>query len=389
MKRLVHKGRMGCAVFLLLFLTVLPTSAGESIRIGLTLGITGKYSEMSDKQMKGFKLWESDVNKRGGLLGKKVRVIIYDDKSDPLTAKSLYEHLILNDKVDLVFGPYSSEITEAVLPITEKHGYPLLVSGASADRLWQKGYKYVFGVYSLASKYSVGFLELLVKNDLQDVAIVYADDSFSLDIANGTKKWAERFGLKVVLFEGFKEGTENLDTVAKKAMASKAKVLIVCGHFNESVKIRKSIKKINWQPKAYFASVGPAMPAFQANLKSDANYAFSSSQWEHSEETTILGSNEFYHAYTHTYNETPSYHAATAYASGQILEAAIKNARSIERKKLRAVLLSLDTITIMGRYGVDKKGMQIKHISVIVQWQNGEKKIVWPEGLKTANPIFR
>ena len=374
----------------LLFFIALPASAQEPlITIGVSLGLTGKYSEMSDMQMKGFKLWESAVNSRGGILGRKIKLIIYDDKSDPQTAKSLYEHLILNDKVDLAFGPYSSEITEAVLPITEKHGYPLLISGASADSLWQKGYKYAFGIYTPASKYSVGFLELLVRNDLQDIAILHAGDSFSKDIANGTKKWAERFGLKVVLFEGFKKGTENLDAVAKKAKASKAKVLIVCGHFNESVKMRKSLKKINWQPKAYFASVGPAMPAFHTNLKSDANYVFSSSQWEHHEETTIPGCKEFYHAYIHAYNEIPSYHAATAYASGQILEAAIKNAGSIEGEQLRAVLLSLDTISVIGRYSVDKKGKQIKHFNVIVQWQNEEKKIVWPEGLKTADPIFR
>ena len=284
MKRLVHKGRMGCAVFLLLFLTVLPTSAAESIRIGLTLGLTGKYSEMSDMQMKGFRLWESDVNREGGLLGRKVQVIIYDDKSDPQTAKFLYEDLILSNKVDLVLGPYSSGITEAILPVTEKYGYPVLASGASADSLWQKGYKYVFGIYAPASSYAVGFLELLLKNDLQNIAIVYADDSFSKDIASGTKKWAERFGLNVVLYEGFKKGAENLDDIAKKAKASKAQGLIVCGHFNESVNMRLSLKRINWYPRAYFASVGPAMAEFHGKLKYDANYVFSSSQWEHSEE---------------------------------------------------------------------------------------------------------
>ena len=389
MKRLVHKRRMGCAVFLLLFLTVLPTSAAESIRIGLTLGLTGKYSEMSDMQMKGFKLWEKEVNSRGGILGRKVEFIIHDDKSDPQTAKFLYEDLILSNKVDLVLGPYSSGITEAILPVTEKYGYPVLASGASADSLWQKGYKYVFGIYAPASKYTLGFLELLTKNDLQDVAIIHADDLFSKDIASGTKKWAERFGLNVVLYEGFKKGAENLDDIAKKAKASKAQVLIVCGHFNESVNMRLSLKRINWYPKAYFASVGPAMSEFHGKLKSDANYVFSSSQWEHSGGGKTPGCNEFYNAYIHVYNEEPSYHAATAYAGGQILEAAIKKAGSLDREKIRVILSSMDAISIIGRYGVDKRGAQIKHFNIIVQWQNGKKKVVWPEDLKTADPIFR
>ncbi|MDP2277624.1 MAG: amino acid ABC transporter substrate-binding protein [Nitrospirota bacterium] len=376
-------------MFLLLFLTVLPISAAESIRIGLTLGITGKYSEMSDMQMKGFKLWEKEVNSRGGILGRKVEFIIHDDKSDPQTAKFLYEDLILSNKVDLVLGPYSSGITEAILPVTEKYGYPVLASGASADSLWQKGYKYVFGIYAPAGKYTLGFLELLVKNDLQDVAIIHADDLFSKDIASGTKKWAERFGLNVVLYEGFKKGVENLDDIAKKAKASKAQVLIVCGHFNESVNMRLSLKRINWYPKAYFASVGPAMSEFHGKLKSDANYAFSSSQWEHSGGGKTPGCNEFYNAYIQGYNEEPSYHAATAYASGQILESAIKKAGSLDREKIRVILSSMDAISILGRYGVDKRGMQIKHFNLIIQWQNGKKKVVWPEELKTANPIFR
>ena len=389
MKRLLHKCRTAGVALLLLFFIALPASAQEPlIKIGVSLGLTGKYSEMSDMQMKGFKLWESNVNKKGGFLGKKVQIIIYDDKSDPQTAKSIYTQLILRDKVDLVFGPYSSGITEAILPVTEKYGYPVVVSGASADSLWQKGYKYVFGVYAPASKYTLGFLELLIKNDFQTVAIVYSDDAFSKDIAAGAKKWAERFVLKTVLYESFKKDTENLDFIALKAKASNAQALIVCGHFDESVNMRLSLKRIKWYPKAYFASVGPALPAFYAKLKSNVNYVFSSSQWEYGGGKTP-GCKEFYDAYTHAYNEAPSYHAAAAYASGQILEAAIEKAGSIDREKIRVILLSMDAISIIGRYGVDKRGMQIKHFNVIVQWQNGVKKVVWPNDLKTAEPAFR
>lgn len=374
----------------LLFFIALPASAQEPlIKIGVSLGLTGKYSEMSDMQMKGFRLWESDVNKRGGLLGKKVQVIIYDDKSDPHTAKSAYEYLILKDKVDFVFRPYSSGITEAILPVTEEHGYPVLATGASADSIWQKGYKNVFGIYAPASKYSLGFLELLVRNNFKNVAIVHADDAFSRDLAQGTKKWAERFGLNVLLFEGFKKDAENLVWVAAKAKAVKAQALIVCGHFNEAVNIRLAFKRIKWQPKAYFASVGPALSSFHAKLGADAEYVFSSSQWEHIESRKNPGCHEFYTAYIEAYNETPSYHAATAYAGGQILETAIIKAKSIEREKIRVILLSMDALNIIGRYGVDKRGMQVKHFNFIIQWQDGKKKTVWPEELKTSDPIFR
>jgi branched-chain amino acid transport system substrate-binding protein len=364
-----------------------PANASEVIKIGLSLGLTGKYSEMSNMQMKGFKLWEEHINSKGGILGKNVRLIIYDDKSEPQTAKSLYEHLILKDRVDFVFGPYSSEITEAILPVTEKYGYPVLASGASADRLWQKSYKYVFGIYIPASKYTIGFLELLAANNLNNIAIVHADDVVSLDIASGTKKWAERFGLKVLLMEGFKKGTKDLRHIAKKTKDSNADALIVCGHLDETIDMKLSLKNINWQPKIYYATVGPAMQDYYDKLNTDVNYTFSSSQWE--PYAKFPGSREFTDSFIKKYKEVPSYHAATAYAAGQILEAALKRLGNLERNRLRDILSAMDTITIIGRYGVDSKGMQSKHFNMIIQWQNGKKEIVWPKELRTAKPIFK
>ncbi|GER93191.1 hypothetical protein A45J_0926 [hot springs metagenome] len=372
---------------LVLFCLLSSVYAEEPIKIGVSLGLTGRYSEMSDMQMKGFKLWEHDINKKGGLLGRKVKVIIHDDKSDPLIAKNIYEDLILKERCDFVFGPYSSQITEAVVPITEKHHYPLLTSGASADRLWQKGYRYVFGVYTPASKYTIGFLELIAANNLNNIAIVYADDIVSIDIAEGAVKWAKRFGLKVVLMEMFKKGTRDLKYIALKVKDSNADALIVCGHLDESIDMRKSLKGIGWYPKVYYASVGAAMQEYYDALGIDANYTFSSSQWE--PYTRFPGSREFTDSFIKKYNAMPSYHAATAYAGGQILEAAIKKANSFDRAKIHDILLVMDIITIIGRYGVYTDGMQKRHFNLIIQWQNGKKEIVWPDEIRTARPIFK
>ena len=365
-----------------------PIEAAGPIKIGLTLGLSGKYSEMSDMQMKGLKLWEKEVNSKGGILGKSVQVIIYDDKSDTRVARSLYENLLSKDRVDLVFGPYSSQITEAILPVTEKNGYPVLVSGASADKLWEKGYKYVFGTYTPASKYAVGFLEMLVAQDLNDIAIVYADDLFSTDIASGTRKWAERFGLRTLLYEGFKD-TSNFDELARTVRAANVQVLIVCGHFDASVALRLSLKKIGWYPRAYFASVGPTMQAFYDRLKKDVENVFSSSQWERLITKPFPGCCEFHERFVKAYKKEPSYHAATAYAAGQILEAAVKRAGSLDRDKVRDMLASMEAMSIMGRYGVNRTGKQIKHFNLIIQWQNGRKEVVWPDVLRTAKPVFR
>ncbi|WP_040333587.1 amino acid ABC transporter substrate-binding protein [Candidatus Magnetobacterium casense] len=380
--------RLFIRILLFLLLPLLGLTAAEPIRFGVTLGLTGKDAELADMQKKGFLLWQKHVNKRGGILGRNVEIIVYDDNNTKDTAKLLYETLILKDKVDLLFGPYSSGITGAILPITEKYEYPVLVSGASADELWKQGYKYVFGIFIPASRYAVGFLEVAAGGGVTDIAIVYADDTFSKSIASGTKEWAERFGLRIALYKEFKKGKENLDDIASEAKASGAKGLIVCGHFNEAVAMRLSLENVRWIPKAYFASVGPVLQAYYDKLGTKANHTFSSSQWEYHESLNMPAGTEFYRAFINTYGTPPSYHAATAYAAGEIFEAAIAKAKTTDRKKIRHLLSKMNTMSILGKYGVDSTGMQIKHFTITIQWQNGRKEVVWPKELMTSTPVF-
>lgn len=360
--------------------------ASPPLRIGLTLGLTGKYAEMSEMQKKGFELWASEVNKKGGLLGREVKLIIHDDRSEPEVAKRLYESMIDKEDVDLIFSPYSSEITEAVAPIVERHGYPMIVSGASADRIWQKGYKYIFGLYTPASNYTQGFLELLVMNNIDDLAILYADDAFSVGVAEGTRKWAERLDLKVRYFKSFRKGVKGLESFLREAKASGAKVLILCGHLEESIQAKRSLKAIEWRP-IYFATVGPATDSFYEILGPDAELTFSSSQWEHT--TSFTHCTDFYESFLKTYGIKPNYHAATAYSAGQLIEQAVQKAKTTDREKIRKMLSLMESMTIIGRYKVDKSGLQTRHQNLITQWQGVKREIVWPEPVRTATPVLR
>jgi branched-chain amino acid transport system substrate-binding protein len=357
------------------------------LHLGVSMSLTGKYAQLGAMNEKAYRLWEKDVNRRGGILGHNVRLTIVDDQSDPVRARQIYEDLIVRQKVDLVLGPYSSEITEAVSDIAEQYRYPLLSSGGSADSMWQKGRKYLFGVYITASKYSIGMLELLVRADIGRIAIVATDDSFGKAIQAGTLDWARRFEVPVISSSDFKKGTPDIELRIRAAHASGADVLMIAGHFDDSVNARQALKKIGWTPKVFYATVGPAIQKYADVLKADADYAFSSSQWEPG--LSFPGTREFAKAFTEAYKIEPSYHAASAYAAGQILEAAIRKTHSLDREKLRDTLSSLDTMTVMGRYGVDRDGKQVRHFAVTVQWQKGKKEIVAPAELATAKPVWR
>ncbi len=374
-------------LLLILMASTAPADSSSPIKIGISLGLTGRYSEMSYMQIKALKLWERDVNAKGGILGRKVKIIAYDDRSDPNTAKFFYDYLINKMKVDLLLAPYSSELTYAVAPMFEKYGYPTIASGASADRLWEHAPKYLFGIISPASKFAVGFVEMIARHGFTSVAIAYSDDPFPADIANGTRKWVEEFGLKTVLFTEFKKGTRDLDGLAQKVRESHAQVLIVCGYYDDSINMRLAMKRIGWYPKVYYASVGPAIRTFHDKLGQDADYTFSSALWE--PHGKIPGSIEFYESYLKSYGQVPSYHAAEAYAAAELIEKAIKKAGSVDREKIREILSSMQTTTIVGRYGVDKTCKQVKHFPLIIQWQNGRKEIVWPKNLSTSKPLYR
>lgn len=379
--------RSALIVLVSLFTAIFPAHAVEPVKIGVSLSLTGKYAELGTLKFNAYKLWQQDVNQKGGILGKPVKLIVLDDQSEPNVAKALYERLIVEEKVDLVLGPYSSAVTSAVLPVTEKYGYPLLASGGAADEIWQQGYKHVFGVYIPASKYTVGFLELLVTNGISNIAMIAADDIFSQSVAAGAREWAKRYGLNVVFFETFKKGAKDLAPVVTRAKASNAQVFMVLGHFDESVDARRALKLSGWSPRVYYASVGPTTQKYYEMLKTDAELSFSSSQWEPS--TLLPGSKEFADIFEKTYGSPASYHAANAYAAGQILDAAVNKAKSFDRNKIRDVLSSLDTITIIGRYGVDHTGKQIRHFARTVQWQNGKREIVAPAEIMTAKPVWK
>jgi branched-chain amino acid transport system substrate-binding protein len=162
---------------------------------------------------------------------------------------------------------------------------------------------------------------------------------------------------------------------------------MVCGHMDESVNMVKALKRIDWRPDALYASVGPALQGFFDRSGPDSEHVFATSLWE--PRANYPGARQFNQAYIDAYHEAPGYHAGLAYAAGQVLEKAVNEVGSIDRKKVRNALFSLDTMTIIGRFGVDKTGKQVRQHTFIIQWQNGIKELVWPDQIKTAEPIFR
>jgi branched-chain amino acid transport system substrate-binding protein len=232
----------------------------------------------------------------------------------------------------------------------------------------------------------VGFLELVVLHGLDGIAVVYAKDPFSADLAKSSEKWIRRLGLNLVLYKGFKKGTKSLDTFAQKARENGADVLMVCGHMQEAVSMTRSLDRLNWRPRAFYASVGPALQSFYDQCGGQAEQVFATSLWE--PRANYPGAREFEKAYIKAYGNRPGYHAGLAYAAGQVLNEAVREAGSLDRDRVLSALFKMDTMTLIGRFGVDSTGKQVRQHTFIIQWQKGRKELVWPREIRTAEPLF-
>ena len=360
----------------------------KPIRIGVSLSLTGKYAEFGQPQQMAYRLWEEQVNQRGGILKRPVKVIIQDDKSDTETAIKIYQHFMDEEKIELIFGPYSSTITAAVAPWVEKRGYPMLAAGASSDEIWRKGYQYVFGVLTPSSRHMVGFFGLLSKTAIDRIAVVSIDDPFANAVAEGAKRWAPEYSLNIVDYRVLPKKEPDLLSAAQAARDAGAQILIMAGYFEESVAMRKILKKMGWTPKAFYASTGPTLQKYYDNLGVDAQGTFACTNWESKENLRLPGSADFLKSFRARYHETPSQHHALAYAAGEILEQAILKIGSVDRVALRQAMATMDINTIVGRYAVDRAGLQVKRLPLIIQWQGNKREVVWPEELRTADVVL-
>jgi branched-chain amino acid transport system substrate-binding protein len=362
--------------------------ASEPIRIGISLGLTGQYQQPATMHKRAYELWRDEVNARGGILGRTVELVILDDNSDPELAKKIYTEFVSAGSVDHILAPYSSQLTGAVAPIVDAAGFPMLAAGAAADDIWRKGYRNVFGILTPASRYTQGMLRLAHDGGLATVAILYSDDPFSEEIARGTRKWAPFLKLKVLVDVGFSRDAPDLTDAVRQARDAGVDVIVVAGFLKEAVHAREALTKLGWMPKAYFATIGPALSDWKTIFGNSADHTFATSLWEPNDSFAYPRSKEFAAVFNSRYGMEASYQAAAAYAAGQILEAAIESSESIDHDGVRAAISDLDTYTVLGRFAVDRTGMQVKRLDMIIQWQNGRKEIVWPDEIRTSSAIF-
>jgi branched-chain amino acid transport system substrate-binding protein len=370
------------------------------IRIGASVSVTGQFAELGQTQQRGQELCVRQVNARGGLLGRKVEIVTQDDRSQASDVVAIYEKLLGQDKVDLVFSPYSSPLTEAVANVTEKYRMPMIAAGAATTSIFKKGRKYIFMLLSPAEIYLEGLVDIAAKRGLKTIAILYEDTLFPKAIALGTVELAKKRGIKAVVVEAYPRQTTDFAPLLAKLKAANPDVVAAATYFNDAVAITRQMKAAGVNPKMHAVTVGGDVPKFYETLSRDAEFVYGASQWL-PELVTLRagglipiarqypGAREFTEDYGKAFPGAGlSYHTAQGYAACQILLDAVKRAGALDRDRIRNAILGFEGNTAYGAFKVDPDGFQIAHKMVMFQWQDGKKVIVWPEELAADRPRF-
>jgi branched-chain amino acid transport system substrate-binding protein len=353
--------------------------ADDEVVFGGAISQTGRFAEPAGRQVNAIKMWVDDVNGRGGLLGRKIKLVLLDDKSDTQTAVKLYEKLITEDKVDVLLAPYSSAITEAVANINERYKMPFVAYGAASSPIWEKGRKYIFSIVAVAEDYQKGALHLAKQIGVKKIAIIGEDSLFPRQVGIGAKRWAEQLGIQIVLQENYPQKQTDFTALLQKIRAFGAEAIISNSYFADAVAQLRQLRELNLNLKMFSGTVGPGLPNFAEQLGSTAEYVLGFSQWEPLPDVLKQpGMKEFITEYQKRFGEEPNYHAGATYGALQVTEAAIKKAGSFDNQKIRDALASIEATTVFGHYKVNGKGMN-EHEGLTFQILKGKRRIVWPE----------
>ncbi|MGE0797155.1 MAG: amino acid ABC transporter substrate-binding protein [Lautropia sp.] len=358
------------------------------LRIGASLSLTGTLSASGDKVKRGYELWAREVNTRGGLLGRRVEFLIFDDRSDAGTSARLYEKLITEDKVDMVLGPYGSAASFAASAVTEKYKIPMLLPSAASDSIFTRGYKYIFQLFPpIAGIFEPLLDDVASRAGYQRVAIVHSSDLYAKSVGGACEALAKKYNREVVLKEEFPIDATDLSSLMLKLRTAKPDLIVGGAQLPDSMLIVRNMKEARVLPKALALSPGPLKDDFHTALKGDAEGVMSDYLWEPVDQKAV--SKEFTAKWRAAYKDEPDVQSGFGWVGGQLLEAAVKSAGAMDNEKIREAFLKLDMETLLpGRFKVDAAtGRQIGQTLGTVQWQGGKRQIVTPSSIATAQMV--
>src|SRR3984893_3433423 len=374
-------------------------STGSPIIFGAAVSLTGSQSKEGGLTKQGYDLWLDWINARGGIVTNNVKhpvqIIYEDDQSNANLSATLVQKLITSEKAQFILGPYGSAATATDAIIAEKNGIPMVEANGAAQAIFNKGYKYTFGVLSPANKYLTGVIDMAATLTPKPttIAMLNANDNFSLEVGKAVEDYAATKGMSIVFSRRYPSAPPDVSSLVSQAKATNPDIVMNSGHLAEAVNINKAAKQLGLNAKIFAYSVGPSTPDFIAQLGADANYVYDGSQWTPQvkyKPSFYLSVSEYVKAFETKYSRTepPDYHVPESTPGRLAFQKAIENAGSLEPSKVRDALAALDVMTFFGQIKFDSRGINIFKPMVVEQIQNGTHYTVFPADVANGKPQY-
>jgi branched-chain amino acid transport system substrate-binding protein len=382
------------------FVDAKTTVPSAQITVGAVVAATGTHMFEGRAVRAGYEFWAHWVNNHGGILiGKthyRVNLIERDDESTAGLTSQLTERLINEEQVQFILGPYGSPETLAGAAVAERKGVPFVTGTGASEKIFEQGYHHVFGVMTPAREYFRSTLDLSLRQhpSFKTVAIVSANDTFSLEARQGALQHAHDLGMKVIISDVYRAGTMDYRPLAAKFAKAKPDVILNAAHTQESIAFTRSLFDAGVEPKIHAEAVGPEMPAFSKLLGSLSDDTWSPAQW--SPNLPSAGSSGYFPATApqyarafHAFAKMPANtEAASASAAGLALELAITQAQSTNPKRVTASLHNLHVQSYYGPIFFDIRGINAMKPMALNQLESGRLYLIAPKSVSTSDPIY-
>lgn len=375
-------------------LTGCANGSGSSgnIRIGVSLPLTGEFSQGGQDTQNGYDIWVEMQNEAGGLLGRQVEIIVKDDATNQNTAVTNYNNLIDQEGVDLLLGTQSSLLNIAASAVAERAGMLYICASCASPDMFNRGFTMpFFSQQALAAEQGNTFanwvLSLPSEQQPKRVAYVSLDDPFASPVVDGVKNTLEEAGLETVYSDIYPAATKNFDTIATAIRDANADMIVQGAQFEDGVNFIRSMNRVSLAPKILYQSSSPTYgdQYVQGVGEENAQGVMFSASYNPAAKTDLNA--EFVKRYQDKYQTLPPEDAADGFAAGQVLAAAVTAVGNLDDQEQMADWLRSNSVdTILGTLKWNEDGSPNGDFP-LDQWQDGKNEVLLPEGISTTDKV--
>ena len=394
-------GALGAVAFSLI--SVGGALAQQPIKVGMSMPQTGSLGAGGKAALLALQMWVEDVNAKGGLLGRKVEFIVYDDQTNPALTPAIYTKLLDVDKVDLIIAPYGTVPTAPIMPLVKQRGLLLMGNFSfQVNRTVRHDMWFNNSPWNDARSWSDGFFSAGSKLGAKTVAFLAADQEFAQNLANGARVIAKSLDLKTVYEQNYPPSTVDFSSMIRAIRAAKPDLVFVMSYPNDSVAIIRAVNEIGVGPSVKLFGGGmvglqftPIMQSLGSLLNGVVNYN------SYVPGIKYPGVEEFLARYSKKavaakVDPLGFYLPPFNYAIGQILEQAVNATKSLDHKTLAAWLHKNEVKTIVGPIRWDANGEWVNPRVLMAQFRDvadkdldqfrkpGKQVVLYPDAMKTG-----